>query len=86
MAPFRHGKSNEHGRGPGKVPRVRDRSGSGESLSLGAPATLYAPLESLEALVPWLSLKGGSTGDVSEALQALLGPDAPGLSPATLAG
>jgi putative transposase len=38
----------------------------------------------LEALVPWLYLKGISTGDVSEAFQALLGPDAPGVSPATL--
>ena len=34
--------------------------------------------------MPWLYLKGVSTGDFSEALQALLGPDAPGLSPATL--
>ena len=40
--------------------------------------------KSLEALLPWLYLKGVSTGDFSEALQALLGPDAPGLSPATL--
>jgi transposase-like protein len=38
----------------------------------------------LEALLPWLSLKGVLTGDFSEALQALLGPDAPGLSSATL--
>ena len=40
--------------------------------------------KSLEALLPWLYLKGISTGDVSEALQALLGPEAPGLSPATI--
>jgi transposase-like protein len=40
--------------------------------------------KSLEALLPRLYLKGVSTGDFSEALQALLGPDAPGLSPATL--
>jgi putative transposase len=31
-------------------------------------------------LIPWLYLKGVSTGDFSEALCALLGPDAPGLS------
>src|SRR5690606_35828506 len=30
-------------------------------------------------------LKGVSTGDFSEALAALLGPDAPGLAPATIA-
>jgi putative transposase len=35
-------------------------------------------------LIPWLYLKGVSTGDFSEALQALLGQDAPGLSAATI--
>jgi transposase-like protein len=39
---------------------------------------------SLEALLPWLYLKGVSTGDFAEALQALLGSEAPGLSPATI--
>ena len=31
-------------------------------------------------MIPWLYLKGISTGDFSESLQALLGPEAPGLS------
>lgn len=35
---------------------------------------------SIEELIPWLYLKGVSTGDFTEALQALLGPDCPGLS------
>ena len=35
---------------------------------------------SLEALYPWLYLKGISTGGFGEALQALLGPEARGLS------
>ncbi|KPK50432.1 MAG: transposase [Planctomycetes bacterium SM23_25] len=35
---------------------------------------------SLDELIPWLYLKGISTGDFTEALQALLGPDAGGLS------
>ena len=39
---------------------------------------------SLEALIPWLYLKGVSTGDFSEALAALVGTDAPGLSQATI--
>jgi putative transposase len=39
---------------------------------------------SLEELIPWLYLKGVSTGDFSEALAALLGPDAPGLSATTI--
>jgi hypothetical protein len=39
----------------------------------------------LEELLPWLYLKGVSTGDFSEALAALLGPEAPGLSATTMA-
>src|SRR5688500_15475653 len=39
---------------------------------------------SLEELLPWLYLKGISSGDFAEALAALLGPDAPGLSAATI--
>jgi transposase-like protein len=40
--------------------------------------------KSLEDLLPWLYLKGISTGDYQEALQALLGPEAPGLSASTI--
>jgi transposase-like protein len=40
--------------------------------------------KSVEELIPWLYLKGISTGDFSEALQALLGPDAKGLSATTV--
>src|SRR4029434_2496608 len=54
-----------------KVPRGRERRGSG----LGVHSALLPPdirrSQSLEALLPWLSLKGVSTGDCSEALQAL---------------
>ena len=39
---------------------------------------------SIEELIPWLYLKGVSTGDFTEALQALLGSDAPGLSATTI--
>ena len=38
----------------------------------------------MEELIPWLYLKGISTGDFSEALEALLGPDAAGLSATTV--
>ena len=40
--------------------------------------------KSIEELLPWLYLKGISTGDFSDALAALLGPDAPGLSASTI--
>jgi putative transposase len=67
-----------------KVPRVRDRSGAGIRFHSALLPPYIRRSKSLEALLPWLYLKGISTGDFSEALQALLGPDAPGLSPATL--
>ena len=40
--------------------------------------------KSVEELIPWLYLKGISTGDFNEALAALLGPDAKGLSATTV--
>jgi len=40
--------------------------------------------KSIETLLPILYLKGISTGDFSEALAALLGKDAPGLSPVAI--
>ena len=40
--------------------------------------------KSMEELIPWLYLKGVSTGDFTEALQALLGPHATGLSATTI--
>ncbi len=42
--------------------------------------------KSIEELLPRLYLKGISTGDFSEALAALLGPEAPGLSASILEG
>ena len=41
--------------------------------------------KSLDALLPILYLRGLSTGDFQEALGALLGKDAPNLSPAVIA-
>jgi transposase-like protein len=67
-----------------KVPRVRDRSGTGIQFHSALLPPYMRRSKRLEALLPWLDLKGVSTGDVSEALQALLGPEAPGLSPATI--
>jgi transposase-like protein len=67
-----------------KVPRVRDRSGTGIRFHSALLPPYIRRSHSLEALLPWLYLKGVSTGDFSEALQALLGPEAPGLSATTI--
>jgi transposase-like protein len=74
---------------PVRQPRVRDRGAApGETPIRFTSALLPRYLRrtrSLEDLLPWLYLKGISTGDFTEALAALLGPDAPGLSAATIA-
>ena len=67
-----------------QVPKVRDRTGTGIKFnSLLLPPYLKRS-RSVEELLPWLYLKGISTGDFGEALSALLGPEAKGLSPATI--
>ena len=69
-----------------KQPRVLDRRPPGQRERF-SPAVLPPYLrrtKSVEELIPWLYLKGVSTGDFSEALTALLGPDAPGLSATTV--
>ena len=67
-----------------QVPKVRDRSKSGIKFnSLLLPPYLKRS-RSVEEVLPWLYLKGVSTGDFGEALAALLGPEAKGLSSATI--
>jgi putative transposase len=68
---------------PVKAPRVRDRQGQLKFSSSILPAYLRRT-KSIEELLPWLYLKGLSTGDFSSALTALLGQSAPGLSAATI--
>jgi transposase-like protein len=66
-----------------KVPRVRDRAKQIRFSSAILPPYLRRT-KTIEELLPWLYLKGISTGDFSEALTSLLGRDAPGLSPSTI--
>jgi putative transposase len=71
-----------------RCPRVRDRVGQGSERIRFSSAILppYARRsKSLEVLIPILYLKGVSTGDFEEALAALLGQDAGGLSASTVA-
>jgi transposase-like protein len=70
-----------------KVPRVRDRAGTDET-RIRFHSNLLPPYlrksKSIEALLPWLYLKGVSTGDFADALAVLLGPNAAGLSQPTI--
>jgi transposase-like protein len=72
-----------------RCPRVRDRGvvgGGGKIRFTSAILPRYLRRsKSIEELLPWLYLKGISTGDFAEALAALLGPEAPGLSASTIA-
>lgn len=63
-----------------KVPKVRDRSGSGIRFTSALLPPYLKRARSVEELLPWLYLKGISTGDYQEALAALLGENAKGLS------
>jgi hypothetical protein len=70
-----------------RCPRVRDRVGEGSERIRFSSAILppYARRsKSLEVLIPILYLKGVSTGEFEEALIALLGKDAGGLSASTI--
>jgi transposase-like protein len=69
-----------------RQPRVHDRR-TGEEREVFSSKILPPYLrktKSLEDLLPWLYLKGISTGDFNEALQALVGPECPGLSASTI--
>lgn len=76
------------GIGPVEVamPRVRDRrpQDEQEKFTSGILPPYLRKAKCVEACIPWLYLKGVSTGGFSEALQALLGPDCPGLSAPTI--
>jgi len=67
-------------------PRVRDRrpAGQAESFTSKILPPYLRKTKSIEELIPWLYLKGVSTGDFSEALKALVGADCPGLSATTV--
>jgi putative transposase len=63
-----------------RVPKVRDRSGSGVKFHSAIVPPYVRKSPRVSAALPWLYLKGISTGDMSEALGVLLGEEAKGLS------
>jgi len=71
-----------------RQPRVDDRRMDEQGRRLRFTSSILPPYlrktKAIEELIPWLYLKGISTGDFNEALAALVGPDAPGLSASTV--
>ena len=67
-----------------KQPRVRDRRGAASADAVRFESKILPPYlrrsKSIDELIPWLYLRGVSTGDMQPALEALVGEEAKGLS------
>jgi transposase-like protein len=70
-----------------RAPRAADRRKNGGA-KIRFTSSILPPYlrrsKNIEEMLPWLYLKGISTGDFGEALAALLGKNAPGLSSSTI--
>ena len=67
-----------------KVPKVRDRSGQGIKFNSSLIPPYLKRTKAIEEFIPWLYLKGISTGEMQPALEKLLGENAKGLSANTV--
>jgi putative transposase len=67
-----------------KVPKIRDKSGQGIKFNSALLPPYLRKTRRVEDVLPWLYLKGISTGDFQEALHALLGTEGKGLSASTI--
>ena len=67
-----------------KVPKVRSRDGEPVSFRSALVPPYVRKSASLEAALPWLYLKGISTGEMQPALEVLVGSEAKGLSASTV--
>ncbi len=67
-----------------KIPKIRAKSGEPVVFRSALVPAYVRKTRSLEAALPWLYLKGISSGEMGEALKVLVGPDAQGLSASTV--
>ena len=67
-----------------RVPKVRDRVGGGVKFNSQLVPPYVRKSRSVEAALPWLYLKGISSGEMSAALEVLVGEAAKGLSAAVV--
>ena len=67
-----------------RMPRTRDRAGAGRCFRSELLPPYLRKARRVEAVVPWLYLKGVSSNDFGEALEALFGGSVKGLSAATV--
>lgn len=67
-----------------RIPKVRAKTGAPITFRSALVPPYVRKAQSLEAALPWLYLKGVSTGEMSAALEVLVGPEARGLSASTV--
>ena len=67
-----------------QVPKTRDRSGTGINFTSALLPPYLRRTAQMEELIPWLYLKGVSTGEMQNALVSLVGEDAKNLSPSVV--
>jgi transposase-like protein len=67
-----------------RIPKVRAQSGEPVTFRSALIPPYVRKTRSLEAAIPWLYLKGISSGEMETALEVLVGPDAKGLSASTV--
>ena len=67
-----------------RIPKVRSKDGEALTFRSALVPPYVRKTRSLEAALPWLYLKGVSTGEMGEALKVLVGHDAQGLSASTV--
>ncbi|MCU7887297.1 MAG: transposase [Candidatus Thiodiazotropha sp. (ex Lucinoma aequizonata)] len=63
-----------------QIPKVRAKSGEPVTLHSALVSPYVRKTRSLEAALPWLYLKGISSGEMSEALKVLVGQNAASVS------
>jgi len=68
-----------------KIPKVRAKDGEPVTFHSALVPPYVRKTRSVEAAIPWLYLKGVSSGEMASALEVLIGPDAKGLSATTVA-
>ena len=67
-----------------RIPKIRSKTGEPVTFRSALVPPYVRKSKSLEAALPWLYLKGISSGEMGEALKVLVGPDASGLSASTV--
>ena len=67
-----------------RIPKVRAKTGEPVTFHSALVPPYVRKTKSLEAALPWLYLKGISSGEMGAALEVLVGPEAKGLSASTV--